>query len=122
MPDLNDLHRFYEANLSEYKRKDLVAVTAFFVEQIGANKGKPLREALKNWKRLRQFVAIEWQGAAEISNKPLPVVRNQVAAPVKEDYGACPCGGRMVKRQNATKKNYFLGCSNYPKCKNTNSL
>ena len=37
------------------------------------------------------------------------------------DNGICPkCGGQLVERQG--RYGYFLGCSNYPKCKFTTSL
>jgi len=29
------------------------------------------------------------------------------------------CDGKLVKRQNKLTKEYFLGCTNYPKCKYT---
>jgi hypothetical protein len=118
MPDVNELHRFYECNLPEYQRRDLVAVTAFFVGLIKGDKGHPLRAALKNWDRFRWFVVRDWQGGAEIAHKKLPP--SIEAAPV--DHGRCPCGGRMVKRVNRAKGNFFLGCSKYPKCKNTQTL
>lgn len=34
----------------------------------------------------------------------------------------CTCGKMMVFRINKTTKKEFLGCSNYPKCKNTKSI
>ena len=40
----------------------------------------------------------------------------------QEKLGKCSCGCQRVKRFNKSKKEYFLGCSNYPKCKITSSL
>jgi len=40
----------------------------------------------------------------------------------REKLGKCSCGCHRVKRLNKTKNEYFLGCSNYPKCKITSSL
>jgi ribosomal protein S27E len=34
-------------------------------------------------------------------------------------YGKCSCGRAFVKRINKANGNPFLGCRNYPKCKNT---
>lgn len=34
-------------------------------------------------------------------------------------YGKCDCGKPMCVRINKTSKETFLGCTNYPKCKNT---
>lgn len=118
MPDVNDLHRFYESNLPEYKRMDLISVTKSFLKLMGKSAKKPFKAALNNFQDFKRFVAVEWQGA-EISTERLPV--EHVAAPENE-HGACHCGGRMVKRRNAKKGNYFLGCSNYPRCKNTENL
>lgn len=34
-------------------------------------------------------------------------------------YGRCVCGALFTPRYNKTTKKVFLGCSNYPNCKNT---
>lgn len=31
--------------------------------------------------------------------------------------GVCKCGGNYILRQNQKNKEYFYGCSNFPKCK-----
>jgi len=33
--------------------------------------------------------------------------------------GSCDCGGHAVKRHNKKDGSVFWGCSNFPKCKNT---
>lgn len=37
-------------------------------------------------------------------------------------HGKCPCGCNWTIRINKLKGTEFLGCRNYPKCKNTKSL
>lgn len=39
-----------------------------------------------------------------------------------EQHGKCPCGSIWVIRQNTKDKKKFLGCLQYPKCKNTKSI
>ena len=39
-----------------------------------------------------------------------------------EKLGICICGYHRVKRYNKTTKQYFLGCSNYPKCLITSNI
>lgn len=33
--------------------------------------------------------------------------------------GSCDCGGHAVKRHNSKTGEPFWGCSNFPKCRNT---
>lgn len=40
----------------------------------------------------------------------------------REKLGKCACGCQRVKRFNSFKKSYFLGCSNYPKCRITSDF
>lgn len=42
--------------------------------------------------------------------------------PAKKEAGACKCGGKFVLRQNRKNKEYFYGCSNYPKCTKTRKV
>ena len=39
-----------------------------------------------------------------------------------EQHGKCPCGSIWTIRKNKTNNKEFLGCINYPQCKNTKSL
>jgi ssDNA-binding Zn-finger/Zn-ribbon topoisomerase 1 len=36
--------------------------------------------------------------------------------------GDCKCGGNYILRQNSKNGEYFYGCSNYPKCTNTQQI
>lgn len=40
---------------------------------------------------------------------------------IDDKYGKCSCGCSWVIRINNRNKSEFLGCSNYPTCKNTKS-
>jgi len=40
----------------------------------------------------------------------------------RERLGKCSCGCQRVMRFNTLKQRYFLGCSNYPKCKTTSPI
>jgi ssDNA-binding Zn-finger/Zn-ribbon topoisomerase 1 len=42
--------------------------------------------------------------------------------PARKEAGACKCGGKFVLRQNRKNKEYFYGCSNYPKCTKTREV
>lgn len=118
--DVNDLHKFYEANLPEYERRDVLIVTRFFLRTMGEPDNKPYGRAGEIWLKFRDFVALKWQGVKistkkiETDSKDLPVGLSQ--------YGFCDCGGKMVKRQNKAKGNFFLGCTRYPKCTYTEEL
>lgn len=39
-----------------------------------------------------------------------------------EKYGVCSCGSSFQIRKNKSNGKEFLGCINYPKCKNTKSI
>lgn len=39
-----------------------------------------------------------------------------------EKHGTCSCGSVWTIRINSKTNEQFLGCSNYPKCKNTKTL
>lgn len=39
-----------------------------------------------------------------------------------EQHGTCSCGSDWTIRKNKSTNQEFLGCSNYPICKNTKSL
>ena len=39
-----------------------------------------------------------------------------------DKYGKCPCGCNWKVRKNNITKQEFLGCINYPTCKNTKPL
>lgn len=121
MPSIHDIHHFYEANLPGYKRRDVAVCNRFFLGLMGKPCRKPQNEVLIFWDSFRWFVVRDWLGGDEIKTKPLPAEQQ----PPKKEYGKCDkkrCGGDMVKRQNRSEKNYFLGCSNWPKCNNTKPL
>lgn len=39
-----------------------------------------------------------------------------------EQYGKCPCGCNWQIRKNRSNNQEFLGCINYPTCKNTKAM
>lgn len=39
-----------------------------------------------------------------------------------DKYGFCPCGSTWTIRKNSKNNTEFLGCLQYPKCKNTKSI
>lgn len=122
MPDINDIHRFFEGNLPEYQRKDNLEVMRFFLRQIGLTGKKPIKSFLRNFHELKEFVVFDWLGQDEINdNKPQPVthIPKEKKRKKKDTFGKCKCGGNMVKRKNRNDNSLFLGCSNWPKCTNT---
>lgn len=42
--------------------------------------------------------------------------------PFDHEDGHCSCGGHTVRRENRATKQQFYGCSNFPKCTNTEPL
>lgn len=55
----------------------------------------------------------------------MPEIKEQLMVEnEKEKYpnGRCSCGAAFTKRKNKSNGNEFLGCSRYPKCKNTKTL
>ena len=36
--------------------------------------------------------------------------------------GDCSCGGKLLKRYSKRNKQYFIGCSKFPQCRNAYSL
>jgi len=120
------IHRFLEKNLPEYQRKHLVGVAAFYLSQV-TPAGQPFPPTETVWKDDRTFedfcffITIEWQGAEGLGEKTLSAVLPKLKEkPV--DHGVCSCGGRFVVRTNRAEKNKFLGCANYPKCRNTKNI
>lgn len=55
-----------------------------------------------------------------MSNKQKKLYRARLR--INSKYGLCSCGNQWIIRINKANKKEFLGCSNYPKCKNTKSL
>ena len=47
--------------------------------------------------------------------------KEELARIEREKFGKCTCGHCRVKRKNKITGQFFLGCSNYPKCKITSS-
>lgn len=109
MADIIDIHLFLEANLPEYERKDILVIVKQVVEWMGGFTVKPYVQVLRNFQGFKDFICIEWQG---VSEKPS-------AAATMKPILRCNCGGRMLKRRNQKEGNYFYGCSNYPRCRNT---
>lgn len=127
MLDTNDLHRFYEANIPDYERRDFLRISKFFVKQMQLPGKRPIKTISNNFQRFREFVAFDWFGWDEIGTKKLIEVaptgtRPEGVKKKKKDYGRCVCGSFMVKRQNRSDRSYFLGCSRWPKCTNTKPL
>lgn len=120
MPDVNDIHRFYEANLPGYERSDILQVTRFFIELMGLDGRKPYKSAWKNWKRFKKFVCMDWQGTAEKPPGYTIQSDEEMHKNLKKLY--CQCGGVMKVRINSKDGSKFLGCSKYPRCKQTQNL
>jgi len=114
MPDINDIHRFFEANLPGYQRKDNLAVMRFFLSQSGHSYKKPIKTFLKNFLRMKEFVCYDWQGE-EVRNTPLQNKPTTYGNP-KSKSEKCKCGGKMVVRENRKDGSLFYGCSKWPKC------
>lgn len=117
MPDINDIHKFFEANLPGYRRRDNLSVMRFFLQQIGLTGKKPIRAFLAHFRELKEFVCFEWEGVETIQNKPPQAAKTQGGG---DGYGRCSCGGFMVKRKNRADGSLFLGCNRWPKCNKTN--
>jgi ribosomal protein S27E len=47
---------------------------------------------------------------------------NQAVYNNKYKFGKCKCGEPMCERINKITNQKFLGCSNYPQCKNTKTI
>lgn len=113
---LSKLHKFLECNLPEYERKDLLVICKLFLKVREIKTGAPYKEVFNRLQDFKDFIITDWQGEQKESFKRIQ------AHGVVEDYGRCTCGKRFVKRVNKLKGNEFLGCSGYPKCKNTKQL
>lgn len=129
MLNLNELHRFYESNIPGYERKDVLRISRFFLSQMKIAAKKPYIQIEKYFDRFKEFVAVDWFGWDEIGTKkmpPIPVATGTKPRKGKKNkgrkYRQCKCGGFMVRKQNRETKEYFLGCSTYPKCRNTKPL
>jgi hypothetical protein len=105
---VNEIHAFLEANLPGYERKDQLKVCEFFLDMMGLPVHMPLRNVALYFDNFKKFVCIDWQGQEE---------RQYTVQPT--GHGQCVCGGTFKKRKNSRDNTFFLGCSNYPLCKNT---
>lgn len=72
MPDINDIHRFFEANLPKYQRRHNLEIIKFFVKEAGLGDKKPIKTFLDNFRYLKEFVVYEWIGVSEIRELSLP--------------------------------------------------
>lgn len=127
MLNLNELHRFYEANVPGYLRCDILRISKFFLSEMALPNRKPYKQIDTNFKGFKEFVAFDWFGWEEIGTKKMIELVPAGTKPTggkkrKREFGRCKCGGFMVKRQNREERTYFLGCSTWPKCKNTKPL
>lgn len=114
MPDIVDIHKFFEANLPGYQRRDDLACIRFFLEQTGKSIKKPIKTFLAHFQEMKEFVCYDWQGEEISDRKPVKSVQGK-----GDGLGRCNCGGHMIKKKNRADGSLFLGCSRYPKCKNT---
>jgi hypothetical protein len=123
MLNINEIHGFYEANMPGYERKDFLVISKFFVEEMKLPGKKPLKAIWNNYQSFKEFVCFDWFGWDEIGTKKLsPENKKPKGKKKHRDYGKCKCGGFMVRKQNRETKEHFLGCSTYPKCRNTKPL
>lgn len=111
-PDINDIHKFYECNVPDYQRKDILECNKFFLPMIGQGTKNLIKTVLHNFDRFKKFVAIEWMGYDEIKTASVFQIK-------EKQVDRCSCGGRMFIRRNSKDGSKFYGCSNYPKCKIT---
>lgn len=114
MADIVDIHKFFEANLPGYQRKDSLTCIRFFLEQARLPYKKPIKSFLANFPYLKHFVTEMWQGVEISENRPHNKPQKK-----PDGFGKCSCGGRYIKRQNRADRSFFLGCTRYPKCRNT---
>ena len=79
---------------------------------------KPL---MKRWGRNGPFIGCDGYPECKYT-RPLPGEdgANENRQPQLTDYDCELCGSKMMKRWG--RNGFFLGCSNYPKCKSTRSL
>lgn len=117
MPDINDIHRFYEANLPSYKRKHIIECNKFFLSQMEVFWKKPINDVLNRFNDFKKFVVFDWLGEKEIRTKKMTYVGIPLEPLPRHEK--CTCGGHLVERRNRSDGSKFLGCSRYPKCKNT---
>ena len=63
-------------------------------------------------------------GKTDFRSKSQKIRDNKIELDKKEreKLGKCNCGCQRTKRFNSAKGEYFLGCSNYPKCRITGSI
>lgn len=124
----SDLHLFLDNNLPEYEHKDLLRILRFYLQHRGLSAKRPIRTTISHFADFSTFLCIDWQGVDIIpldkcrkkkSPKKKPVQKEDEDHWVPETHGSCSCGGNFVIRTNRQKGNKFLGCTNYPRCRNT---
>lgn len=69
MPDINDIHKFYEANLPGYKRKDILRINKEFLCLAGIPSKKIIKGVLNHFQDVKEYVCYDWLGNDEIIDK-----------------------------------------------------
>ena len=75
-------------------------------EEILANGEKEVRSILKDIDNNQKEIGTKLYESYQLSNI----------------VGDCSCGGKLVKKYSRRNKQTFIGCSKFPKCRNTYSL
>lgn len=123
MPDINDIHKFYEANIPEYKRRHVVELNRFLLGKMGLLDKKPINEVLKNFEWFKEWVCFEWQGYDEVRTNKLPKYKshnvkseNKMSFPKITDTSLMPWGKHKGVKMANIPPDYLLWLLDNDKC------
>lgn len=137
---------FLHANLQGYTNHDRNVIAAFYLRE--NNISAMDSEVWLNpevFADFKDFITIRWQGKPETTGiwklpamppeQEPPETAEETARKAEQEIrkynlldlrmqgkhgrGKCKCGGTFKKRYSPKTDNFFLGCTNYPKCKIT---
>lgn len=118
MPDINDIHKFYESNISGYQRSDLLRCNKFFLQLMDIPTKKPIKMVLIHWEKFKTFISIDWLGSHEMGIKPLPketITKIQNAKKMKDD-SIIPFGKYKGEKLSNVPPDYLIWLYENQKC------
>ena len=117
MPDINDIHGFYEANLPEYQRRHIIEGNKFFLALMAIPIQKPINAVIHNFQKFKEFVCFQWQGYKEIKTIPLPKQKTKnMSYPKFTDQSLMPYGKYKGSKMANVPPDYLIWLLDNDRC------
>jgi uncharacterized protein (DUF3820 family) len=114
MPDINDIHKFYEANIPGYQRSDILKLNKAFLKELGYSEAKPIKNVLIHFEKVKQFAVFEWQGEEEI--RTTPEIKQKMDTAKFDDKSPMPYGIHKGEKMANVPAAYLLWLLDNNRC------